>query len=129
MKSLREFVTTLSCENLLECVFGLNSLDIHVYEILCGGAERIEEISRAVGRGESAVYKSLQKLVVAGLVYRVKVPLNGGGYYFLYKPAPKHKVAEEIEKVVGELCTKIKRTLEEFLNDSRTGLPRLRNLQ
>ncbi len=128
MKSLREFVSTLSCENLLECVFGLNPLDMEVFNVLSRGAERVDEISKAVGRGESAVYKSLQKLVVAGLAYRVKIPLNGGGYYFIYKPSPRKKIAEEIEKVVNELCIKIKRTLEEFMNDSSSRLSGMRNM-
>ncbi len=129
MKSLKEFVATLSCDNLLECVFGLSSIDVQVYNALCRGAERVDDISRIVGRGESAVYKSLQRLIVAGLAYRVKKSLDGGGYYFVYKPSSKEKIGSEIEKILDELCAKMKRILEDFVNDSRSELPGMWNVQ
>ncbi len=129
MRSLKEMVSTLNCGNLLECVLGLTPADVMVYHALLEGKERVEEISEAVGRGESAVYKSLQRLLIAGMAYRVKMPLHGGGYYFIYKPAPKEKVAEEVEKIVNMLLERVKKSLEEFVNDSSTGMSRLWNLQ
>ncbi|WP_202319569.1 helix-turn-helix domain-containing protein [Archaeoglobus neptunius] len=129
MKSIKEMISTLNCGNLLECIFGLTAVDMMVYEALLHGRERVEDISREVGRGESAVYKSLQRLLIAGMAYRIKMPLNGGGYYFIYKPAPKEKIAEEVERVVEELCMKIRKTLEEFINDRSTGMSGLWNLQ
>jgi predicted transcriptional regulator len=128
MKSIKEMVSTLNCGNMLECVFGLAPVDVRVYEALLRGMERIEEISKAVGKGESAVYKSLQRLLIAGMAYRIKMPLERGGYYFIYKPAPKEKVAEEVDKVIQELCVRVKKTLEEFLNDSSPWMPGMRNM-
>ncbi|WP_290596027.1 MULTISPECIES: helix-turn-helix domain-containing protein [unclassified Archaeoglobus] len=128
MKSIKEMVSTLNCGNMLECVFGLAPVDVRVYEALLRGMERIEEISKAVGKGESAVYKSLQRLLIAGMAYRIKMPLEGGGYYFIYKPTPKEKVAEEVDKVIQELCVRVKKTLEEFLNDSSPWMPGMRNM-
>lgn len=129
MKSIKEMVSTLNCGNMLECVFGLAPVDVRVYEALLQGMERVEEISKAVGKGESAVYKSLQRLLIAGMAYRIKMPLDGGGYYFIYKPTPKERVAEEVDRVIQELCVRVKKTLEEFLNDRGTRLPRVWNLQ
>ncbi len=128
MKSIKEMVSTLNCGNMLECVFGLAPVDVRVYEALLQGMERIEEISKAVGKGESAVYKSLQRLLIAGMAYRIKMPLEGGGYYFIYKPAPKERVAEEVDRVIQELCLRVKKTLEEFLNDSSPWMPGMRNV-
>ncbi|WP_456468293.1 helix-turn-helix domain-containing protein [Archaeoglobus sp.] len=129
MKSIKEMVSTLNCGNMLECIFGLTPADVRVYEALLQGMERVEEISEVVGKGESAVYKSLQRLLIAGMAYRIKMPLQGGGYYFIYKPAPKEKVAEEVDRVIQELCVRVKKTLEEFLNDSSPWLSGLRNVQ
>jgi len=128
MKSIKEMVSTLNCGNMLECVFGLAPVDVRVYEALLQGMERIEEISKAVGKGESAVYKSLQRLLIAGMAYRIKMPLEGGGYYFIYKPAPKERVAEEVDRAIQELCLRVKKTLEEFLNDSSPWMPGMRNV-
>lgn len=128
MKSIKEMVSTLNCGNMLECIFGLAPVDVRVYEALLRGMERIEEISKAVGKGESAVYKSLQRLLIAGMAYRIKMPLEGGGYYFIYKPAPKERVAEEVDRVIQELCVRVKKTLEEFLDDSSPWMPGMRNM-
>lgn len=127
--SIKEITSTLNCKNMLECVFGLSPLDVRVYEALLGGSERVEDISKVVGRGESAVYKSLQRLLLAGMAYRIKMPLDGSGYYFTYRPTPKSKVAMEVEKIVNELCVKLKEAMEEFLNDSGSWLPRVQNVQ
>lgn len=129
MKSIREMLSALNCENLLECVFGLSSVDTMVYEALLSGRERIEDICEVVGRKESAVYKSLQRLLLAGMAYRIKVPLDGGGYYFIYRPTPKEEVAEKVNELLRELSEKIKKILEEFLNDSSPRMSGMWKLQ
>jgi predicted transcriptional regulator len=116
MKSIKEYVVTLDCKNLLECMFGLSDVDLRVYESLQKlGEAKIEEISREVGRGENTVYKSLQRLIMAGLTFREKKILNGGGYYFIYKPVPRERVAEEVKRLTEEWCERVRRALEEFL--------------
>ncbi len=129
MRSLKEMVSTLNCGNLLECVLGLTPADVMVYEALLRGKERVDEISECVGRGESAVYKSLQRLLLAGMAYRIKMPLDGGGYYFIYKPAPREKVVEEVEKVLTALIERVRKALEEFADDSGTRMSGVWNLQ
>ncbi len=129
MKSIKEMISTLNCGNMFECLFGLTSADIKVYDALLDGKERVEDISKAVGKGESAVYKSLQRLLIAGMAYRIKMPLDGGGYYYIYRPTPKERVAEEIERLIEDLVEKVKEALEEFMNDSSLRLHGMRNLQ
>uniref|UniRef100_A0A7C3RLV0 TrmB family transcriptional regulator n=1 Tax=Archaeoglobus fulgidus TaxID=2234 RepID=A0A7C3RLV0_ARCFL len=129
MKSLKEMISSLNCGNLLECVLGLTPADVMVYEALLRGKERVDEISECIGKGESAVYKSLQRLLLSGMAYRVKMPLNGGGYYFIYKPAPKEKVVEEVEKVLTSFVERVRRVLEEFKDDSGSRVPGMWNLQ
>ena len=115
MKSLRELASLLSCDNLLECVYGINSNDVEIYRVISRGIERIEEISRVAKKSESAVYKSVQKLVAAGIVYREKVAMNGGGYYYVYRAVPKERVAEDILRILDEFCSKVRRVVEEML--------------
>lgn len=128
MMSLKHMVKTLDCKSIFQCFFGLNSEDVKVYEALNMGLERVEDISKFVGKKENSVYKSLQKLLISGLAYREKRVIEGGGYYFVYRAMPKKEVAKEIENVLNELCEKIRSIMRDFL-DSDPWLQGLRKLQ
>ncbi len=128
MISLKQITKTLDCKSILQCFFGLNSEDIRVYEALTMGFEKIEDISRFVGKKENSVYKSLQRLLISGIAYREKRVIEGGGYYFAYKAMPKEVVAKEIEMMLNELCEKVKSLMRDFL-DSNSQLQGLRNLR
>jgi predicted transcriptional regulator len=120
MKGIREMISNLSCENILECFYGLNEVDIAIYSTLLRKKEaRIEEISSEVNRGENAVYKSLQKLVVSGVATREKRVLGSGGYYYIYRPIPPDAVAEDMERMLEVWYRRIKETIREF---SRKGV-------
>ncbi len=131
MKSMREMLTTLSCNNLFECVFGLNSVDTKVYMTLCDlESGRVDEISKILDKGENTVYKSLQKLVMAGLVYREKVVFEGGGYCFIYRPVPLRDVMKEVLRIVDEFCVRVREVVEEFAGEFRDDSgPRLSGLR
>ncbi|MEM2325161.1 MAG: helix-turn-helix domain-containing protein [Archaeoglobaceae archaeon] len=118
MISLKQISKTLDCKSIFQCFFGLNAEDVRVYEVLLKGFGRVEEISKALGKRENSVYKSLQKLLIAGLAYREKRTIDGGGYYFIYKPTPKEEIAREIETLIRELCEKVKEVLRELLDSS-----------
>lgn len=115
MKGLKEAISNLSCENILECFYGLNESDILTYQLLANKGElRIEEISRHFRKSENTVYKSLQKLMMAGIVLRDKKVIRGGGYYYTYKALSPLEVAEDMEKILKEWCVKVRNTIEEF---------------
>lgn len=126
--SLKQMTKTLDCKSVLQCFFGLNSEDVKVYEALSIGLERVEDISKFVGKKENSVYKSLQKLLISGLAYREKRVIEGGGYYFVYKAMPKEMIAKEIEATINELCEKVRSIMRDFI-DSGSRLQGLRNLQ
>lgn len=114
MRSIKDSISTLSCENLLECFYGINENDVQVYFSLVGKNMRIEEISEFLGKSENAIYKSLQKLLIAGLVVRDKKLIENGGYYYTYSSVPPSKVSDEMKKVLLDWCEKVKKTIEEF---------------
>ena len=125
MMTIKEMARNLDCRGVLQCFFGLNSEDIKVYEAIEKGFERIEEISAHLGKNSNAVYKSIQKLLISGLVYREKKVLEGGGYCFVYRPIPREEVAREVESILDEFCTKVRQMLRDFLDRSS----RLQGLQ
>lgn len=119
---LKQIPQSINCENLFECFFGLNSEDVKVYEALLKGMERIEELSSALGKKEISVYKSLQKLLLAGLAYREKRTIASGGYFYAYKAVPKEVVAREVEKLLNDFCNKVRNFLRDFLADRSSQL-------
>jgi len=115
VRGLKESISNLSCENILECFYGLNESDIQTYKLLISRGElRIEEISRESGKSENTVYKSLQKLMIAGIVLRDKKVIRGGGYYYTYKALSPPEVADDMERILREWCVKVRNTIEEF---------------
>ncbi|MDW7990180.1 MAG: helix-turn-helix domain-containing protein [Archaeoglobaceae archaeon] len=118
MTPLKQMARILDFESFLQCFFGLNSEDLKIYYAIANGCERIEEISRLVGKKGNAVYKSLQRLLISGLVYREKKVIDRGGYYFIYKATPREIVATEVEVVLRELCEKVRILMRDFLNKS-----------
>jgi predicted transcriptional regulator len=115
MISIKQISNSSDCKNLLECFFGLNSEDVKVYEAILRGLERIEELSKALGKKENSVYRSIQRLLLAGLIYKEKRTLSAGGYYFVYKAVPKEFVAREIESIMNIFCEKVRLFLRDFL--------------
>ncbi len=114
MKSLLEAISLLRCDNVLECFFGLNELDVSIYRALLECSMRSQELAKKVGRGENAVYKSLQKLLICGLVVREKKCVDGGGYYYIYSAVRPEKVAERMRESVEELRRKLLKAVDEF---------------
>ncbi|MEG9194203.1 MAG: TrmB family transcriptional regulator [Archaeoglobales archaeon] len=100
----------------------MNSEDLRVYEAILSGFERIDELSSALGKKENSVYRSIQRLLLAGLIYREKRVLPAGGYYFVYKAVPKEFVAKEIETAMNIFCEKVRNFLRDFLADRGTRL-------
>lgn len=119
---LKQISNSMDCNSIFECFFGLNSEDVRVYFALLNGLERIEDLSSALGKKESSVYKSLQKLMIVGLAYREKRMLPGGGYFFVYRAMPKEFVAREIESLMNSFCDRVRLFLRDFLADRSSQL-------
>ncbi|MDK2795030.1 MAG: hypothetical protein PWQ22_224 [Archaeoglobaceae archaeon] len=122
MISLKQISNSMDCNSLFECFFGLNPQDVEVYEAILGGLEKIEELSSFLGKKENSVYRSIQRLLLAGLIYREKRILPAGGYYFVYRAVPKESVAKEIESTLNIFCEKVRKFLRDFLADRSTKL-------
>ncbi len=116
MKTIKDSISTLNCDNVLECFFGVNESDVEIYRILLSkGEKKIEEISTISGKSENAIYKSLQKLMLAGIVIREKKLLRGGGYFYTYKAVSPHEVGEQMKKVLDAWYAKVVDAIEEFM--------------
>ncbi len=115
LKSIKEAISRLNCDNVLECFFGLNQSDVSLYLLLLTSGEmKIEEMSRVLKKAENSVYRSLQKLMLAGIVIREKKIIEGGGYFYVYKALPIREVVKEMKKLLKVWNRKISEAIEEF---------------
>ena len=91
-------------KNLLHCIFSLNDFELSVYQKLLDlGEAKIDDISTELKRERTVVYRSLQKLVSCGLVYKdSKIPEQGGGFYHVYSAVELGEVKKNIEEKVDE---------------------------
>jgi len=116
MKSIKEAISRLNCDNILECFYGLNEADIHIFKTLRSlGAAKIDVLSKNLGKGENSVYKSLQKMMVAGLVLREKKTIDDGGYYYLYRAESAERLASEMNTLLDRWYFKMKQVIQEFV--------------
>jgi len=116
MKSIKEVIIRLNCDNVLECFYGLNEADIQVFNVLRRlNSARIDVLSRELGKGENSIYKSLQKMMVAGLVTREKKILDDGGYYYLYSVENTEKIASEMNSLLDRWYYRVKKVIQEFI--------------
>jgi len=116
MKTIKDSITTLNCDNVLECFFGVNESDVEIYRILLTeGEKKIEEISSISGKSENTTYKSLQKLMLAGIVIRERKLLRGGGYYYTYKAVSPKEVGEQMRRTLDNWYDKVVDAIEEFI--------------
>ena len=116
MKSIKEAINRLNCDNVLECFFGLNEADIQVFKTLRKlGAAKIDVLSNYLGKGDNSVYKSLQKMMVAGLVMREKKTIDDGGYYYLYRTETPERLAGEMNELLDRWYYRMKQVIQEFV--------------
>ncbi len=106
---------SLRCEGLLECFFGVNELDREVYELLT--SERhpctAEQVADGVDRDRSTAYRSLRRLVEAGVVRRRQIDYDGG-YYHVFEPVDTEEVVDSLHRRLNDWYGEVERMIGEF---------------
>ena len=78
------------------------------------GPSRSDDIAEESHRNVSSVYRSLQKLMSCGMVYRHTENMEGGGYYHLYIARDKEAVKRDLAVCVDEWKKRVDELLEKF---------------
>ena len=106
----------MECEGLLECFHGLKSLDRECYSWLVDQDEpvTIDEIAERVERERSTAYRSIQRLLNAGLIQQNQINYEQGGYYHVYGPTPPSRVTEEMQRILNDWYAKMGQLIQEF---------------
>jgi predicted transcriptional regulator len=106
----------MECEGLLECFHGLKDLDRQVFQVLVDADERltVDEIADHVDRERSTAYRSVQRLLQAGLVQKEQVNYEQGGYYHVYLPVSAEEVTEDMQRMLNDWYAKMGQLIQEF---------------
>jgi predicted transcriptional regulator len=115
--SMREMLRSdMQCEGLLECFHDLKAIDKQVFNHLNDRAEglTVDEIADAVERERSTAYRSVQRLLSAGLVQKEQVNYEQGGYHHVYHPRDAEEIAGEMQRTLNDWYAKMGQLISEF---------------
>jgi predicted transcriptional regulator len=106
----------MECEGLLECFHGLKDLDRRVFQVLVDADERltVDQIADRVQRERSTAYRSVQRLLQAGLVQKDQVNYEQGGYYHVYRPTDAEEVTDDMQRMLNDWYAKMGQLIQEF---------------
>ena len=113
--------SSTTCNELLQCIFNLNPLDIEVYSVLVkDGTMRANEVGNKINRDRSTAYRCLQHLMTCNICYKEQKYLDKGGYYYLYSAEPPEEVKNKLEVCMENWHERMKMAVEEFVDKFRT---------
>ena len=104
-----------TCHDLVQCAFSLAEFEVEVYYRLSqSGPLRADELAAKMGKDRSTVYRSLQKLMTCGMVYRETKSIMRGGYFHVYKAIGKDLLRERLERCVNDWYSHMQEALSRF---------------
>lgn len=98
------------CDDIAKCILGLKNIDIDAYKMLVTkGPMTAERLGELLNRERSTAYRSLQNLMVCGLVHRETKTIIEGGYYYEYIALDPCKMKEKVAGNIDEWYNKMKK--------------------
>lgn len=95
--------------------FELKSLDVRVYRMLLKyGPVKVDTLAKKMGRERSTIYRSLCRLLTAGICYRKDKDVPSGGKYHLYFAAPKSIVAQKMRTKIKDYTIEMNKLIRKF---------------
>ena len=106
----------LDCENLLDCIHGLKDIDRRSFRVLAKSREplTVDEVAGLVDRERSTAYRSVQRLLKAGLIQKEQINYEQGSYYHVYTPTDPDEIADDMQRTLNDWYAKIGQLIGEF---------------
>jgi predicted transcriptional regulator len=115
MDPQKMFSGAATCEDIMQCFFNLNELDIRIYmNLVDEGPKRSDDLAKKVGKDGTTVYRSLQKLISCGICFRETKTLARGGYYHIYTAVEPEVLKKKIQDCVKQWNINMNKALNEF---------------
>lgn len=102
-KSLEQQLENVTdCENILNCLYGLNDLDIKCYTFLLDKNKALSatELSQELNRHTSTIHRSLDRLEEHNLITKEKQSLDTQGYEYRFSSIPPEEVSQNMEELI-----------------------------
>ena len=106
-------------KDLFTHLYDLSPLELDLLLILNRENEplTVDQISKEADRDRTTVFKSLQKLVKAGITNKETTAIKDGGYYHVYSAIDMETFKLETQNRVNELKESLDRILKKFEQD------------
>lgn len=105
----------IDCDNVLDCLYDLSRLDKRILDLMEEGDEyRSKDIAEMIEMDQSTAYRSLEKLVNCGLIYKEKQTIRNGGYFYLYSSRPAENIKEEALECLDHWYDEMKSAIDDM---------------
>ena len=105
-------------------LYDLSPLDLDLLFIMIKEAKplTLEQLSKMADRDKSTVFRSVQKLVSAGICIKETRTIREGGYYHVYSAGDMETFKAETEMRVKDLQKSLDRLMKKFESDMHNAI-------
>jgi predicted transcriptional regulator len=105
-------------------LYDLSPLDLDLLFIMIKEAKplTLEQLSKMADRDKSTVFRSVQKLVSAGICIKETRTIREGGYYHVYSAVDMETFKAETEMRVKDLQKSLDRLMKKFESDMHNAI-------
>ncbi|MFW6000096.1 MAG: helix-turn-helix domain-containing protein [Halorubrum sp.] len=106
----------MECVDLLACVHGLNERDQAVFQALsrANGELTVDDVADRLDCERSTAYRSISRLVEAGVVVQRQENYDQGGYYYAYRLRAPEEAAREMRRLLNGWYATVGQLVQEF---------------
>jgi len=102
-----------TCEDILQCLYNLNELDLTVYQSLKKtGPIRADKLAQKLKKERSTIYRSLQKLNHCGICIKKTNTIEQGGYYHTYICNDLNDIKQSLDHCIDDWYHTLKKTIK-----------------
>jgi predicted transcriptional regulator len=105
-------------------LYDLSPLELDLLFIMIKEAKplTLEELSNKADRDKSTVFRSVQKLVSAGICIKETKTIREGGYYHVYSAVDMETFKAETQMRVNDLQKSLDRLMRKFESDMHSAI-------
>jgi predicted transcriptional regulator len=106
----------LECLDLLGCLHGLNERDqMAVQQLRQAETElTVDDVADRLDCERSTAYRSVSRLLDAGVVVHEQVNYDHGGYYYVFRPRPPAEAEHDMQRLLNDWYAVVEQRIEAF---------------
>lgn len=115
-RSIPEMISgDFKCDDIAKCILGIKNIDFDAYKLLVAkGPMTAEKLGEVLNRERSTAYRSLQSLMMCGLVHRETKTISAGGYYYEYRALEPKRMKEMIQRNINAWHDKMQKLVADI---------------